>query len=48
MYKVKSVLSTGNNTISLNPSASLAKGVYVLQVKAGNEVEYSQRIQKAK
>ncbi|OQP67701.1 T9SS type A sorting domain-containing protein [Niastella populi] len=48
MYTVKSILSTGNNTISLNPSASLAKGVYVLQVIAGSEVVWSQRIQKAK
>lgn len=48
MYKVNSVLSAGNNTISLNPAASLAKGVYVLQVITGNEVLWSQRIQKAK
>jgi hypothetical protein len=48
MYKVNNVLSAGNNTISLNLAASLAKGVYVLQVITGNEVLWSQRIQKAK
>jgi hypothetical protein len=48
MYKVSSILSAGNNTVSLNPSTSLAKGVYVLQLIAGNEVVWIQRIQKAK
>jgi hypothetical protein len=48
IYKVNKILSAGNNTIALNPSASLAKGVYVLQLIAGNEVVWSQRIQKAK
>jgi hypothetical protein len=48
MYNVNKILSTVNNTIALNPSASLAKGVYVLQLIAGNEVVWNQRIQKAK
>lgn len=48
MYKINRVLSSGNNTILLNPSAGLAKGVYVLQLIAGNEVVYTQRVQKAK
>jgi hypothetical protein len=48
IYKVSNVLSAGNNTILLNLSASLAKGVYVLQVLTGNEILWSQRIQKAK
>ena len=48
MYKVNNILSAGNNTITFNPSASLAKGIYVLQIITGNEVLWSQRIQKAK
>ncbi|THU33512.1 T9SS type A sorting domain-containing protein [Niastella caeni] len=48
IYKTNRILSAGNNTISLNPSAALAKGMYLLQVIAGNEVVWNQRIQKAK
>lgn len=48
MYKTNRVLSAGNNTILLNPSTGLAKGVYVLQLTAGNEVVWTQRIQKGK
>jgi len=39
---------TGNNNISLNPPGSLANGIYVLQLIAGNEVVFTQRIQKVK
>jgi hypothetical protein len=48
MYKTNSILSAGNNTVSLHPAAALAKGVYVLQLIAGNEVVFTQRMQKAK
>lgn len=48
MYRTNRTLSSGNNTISLNPSTGLAKGVYVLQLIAGNEVVWTQRVQKAK
>ncbi|OQP64736.1 hypothetical protein A3860_18420 [Niastella vici] len=48
LYRVNGILSTGNNNISLNPPASLANGIYVLQLIAGNEVVWTQRIQKVK
>jgi hypothetical protein len=48
MYKTNKVLSNGNNTILLNPSAAMAQGVYVLQLIAGDEVILNQRIQKGK
>ena len=48
MYKSNNVLSAGNNNIMLHPSASLASGVYFLQLIADNEVILNQRIQKIK
>jgi len=48
LYRVNGILSTGNNNIILNPPGSLANGIYVLQLIAGNEVVWTQRIQKVK
>jgi hypothetical protein len=48
MYRSNSVLSTGNNTISVQPTTTMANGVYVLQLIAGNEVILNQNIQKVK
>jgi hypothetical protein len=47
MFKLNSILSAGNNNILLQP-ATLVKGVYVLQMIAGNEVIWNQKIQKVK
>lgn len=48
LYKTNKVFSTGNNTISLNPPASLATGMYILQVISGSEVIWKQKVQKVK
>jgi hypothetical protein len=48
MYKSNNMLSAGNNNIMVHPSASLASGVYFLQLIANNEVILNQRIQKIK
>lgn len=48
MYRSNKVLSTGNNTILVQPSTALANGIYVLQLIAGNEVILNQNIQKMK
>lgn len=48
MYRLKNVLSAGNNNILVQPSNSLASGVYVLQLIAGDEVILNQKIQKVK
>lgn len=48
MYRSNNILSTGNNTISVQPSTALANGIYVLQLIAGNEVILNQNIQKVK
>ncbi len=48
MYRMNNVLLEGNNTIQLHPAASLASGVYFLQLIADNEVILNQRIQKIK
>lgn len=47
VYKLNGILSAGNNNILLQPGA-LAKGMYVLQLTAGNEVIWNQKIQKVK
>jgi hypothetical protein len=48
MYRLNNVLTAGNNNISVYTSASLASGVYVLQLIADNEVILNQKIQKVK
>jgi hypothetical protein len=48
MYRSNNVLSVGNNTIPVQPATSLANGIYVLQLVAGTEVIYNQRIEKLK
>jgi hypothetical protein len=48
LYKTNKVFSPGNNTISLSPPASLATGMYILQVINGREVIWKQKVQKVK
>ena len=48
LYKINKVFLTGNNNIPLNPPASLATGMYILQVISGREVIWKQKVQKVK
>ena len=48
MYKSNNLLSTGNNTISVQPAKALAKGIYLLQLIVGDEVILNKKIQKVK
>jgi len=48
MYRVSTIITAGNNLISLNLPLSLSKGMYLLQLISNNEVIWKQKIEKIK
>jgi len=48
MYRMSTIITAGNNMISLNLPLSLSKGMYLLQLISNNEVIWKQKIEKIK
>jgi hypothetical protein len=48
MYRTSTIITAGNNNITLNLPLSLSKGMYLLQLISNNEVIWKQKIEKIK